>query len=92
MNTHYLKLIAASVLISFGAASAQAAGDHWDLPSCYISVHDGCFNQGSKCSREDYKEFLKDCDDQYSKAVAIPKPAYSTKLSSHMKKYVGRSR
>jgi hypothetical protein len=88
----YYKLIAASALLSLGSVFAHAGDNHWDLPSCYIDVHNGCFNKGTKCSREDYDGFLQECDDNYSKAVAIPKPAYSSRLSGHMMKYVGRSR
>ena len=73
--------------------STTAYSDHWDLPSCYIDVHDGCFNDTrTPCSREDYEGFLDDCDDQYSKAIAVPRPSYTATLPPQLQQYQGRRR
>ena len=43
-----------------------AASAHWDRPSCYIEVHSGCYvNQTQPCSDQDYKDFLRNCDETY---------------------------
>lgn len=58
-------LIAATVMTA-GTALAQ----HTDRPTCYIAVHDGCFNNtDSPCSDEDYQDFLDNCDVAYPKAA-----------------------
>jgi hypothetical protein len=44
----------------------QAAAAHWDRPSCYIDVHDGCFNNTNHpCTDEEYQGFLENCDTAY---------------------------
>ena len=55
--------------------TAAFAG-HWDLPSCYIDVHNGCFvNQSQPCTDAEYKDFLRMCHDTYpaSKGVSTKK-------------------
>ena len=48
------------------AAPAMAAGPHWDRPSCYVHVHDGCYNNtNSPCSDDEYQGFLDNCDQTY---------------------------
>lgn len=58
-------LIAATVMTA-GTALAQ----HSDRPTCYISVHDGCFNNTEHpCSDQEYQDFLDNCDVAYPKAA-----------------------
>jgi len=54
-------------LVVAGALVPTAAyAGHWDLPSCYIDVHNGCYvNTNSPCSAEEYKDFLRMCHDTY---------------------------
>ncbi len=48
-----------------------AFAGHWDLPSCYIDVHSGCFvNQSQPCTDAEYKDFLRMCHDTYPPARA----------------------
>jgi hypothetical protein len=56
-----IKLMAAAAAILV----TTAANAHWDKPSCYIEVHDGCFNTQPPCSDEDYNDFLDNCDAAY---------------------------
>lgn len=65
-----LKIVNLRALGAFGALSvavpAQAAAPHWDLPSCYVHVHDGCYNnQDQPCTNEEYDEFLDGCHSTY---------------------------
>jgi hypothetical protein len=53
-------------LVVAGVLVPTAAYAHWDRPSCYIDVHSGCYvNTNSPCSAEEYKDFLRMCDDTY---------------------------
>ncbi|MCA3575341.1 MAG: hypothetical protein IOC86_15595 [Aestuariivirga sp.] len=67
-------LILAGLMLPTAAYAA-----HWDRPSCYIDVHSGCFvNQKTPCTNEEYKDFLRMCDDTYP-AATPPKPKRSLK-------------
>ena len=68
----------ALILAGLILPTAAYAG-HWDRPSCYIDVHSGCFvNQKNPCTDEEYKDFLRMCDDTYP-AATPPKPKRSLK-------------
>jgi hypothetical protein len=67
-----LPLIIAAATVFTGSA-VQAA--HWDRPSCYIDVHDGCFNTQPPCSKEDYNLLLDNCDTTYPSGNVV-KPKY----------------
>lgn len=63
-----LTAIAAVVAVTSGANA------HWDRPSCYIEVHNGCYvDTNTPCSDEDYKDLLEDCDWTYPSA-SRPRP------------------
>ena len=67
-------LLATAATLAIFTTAASAA--HWDRPSCYIDVHDGCFNTGgTPCSQEEYEEFLDMCDVAYPKAVIYIPPS-----------------
>lgn len=52
---------------------AQAAAPHWDRPSCYVHVHDGCYNnQTQPCTDDEYQEFLDGCDTTYPNRPVRP--------------------
>jgi hypothetical protein len=54
-------LVVAGVLVP-----TTAYAGHWDLPSCYIDVHSGCYvNTTSPCTDAEYKDFLRMCHDTY---------------------------
>ena len=54
------------------STSVNAGEPHWDRPSCYIHVHDGCFNnQDQPCTDEEYDEFLDGCDQTYPSSAGI---------------------
>jgi len=53
-------------LVVAGVLVPTAAYAHWDRPSCYIDVHSSCYaNKKSPCSAEEYKDYLRMCDDTY---------------------------
>ncbi len=60
-------LISAGLLIGMCTGMAQAAGDHWDRPSCYIYVHGQCFPPGkpNQCGPGGYEDALDECDGYY---------------------------
>ena len=54
-------LVVAGVLVP-----TTAYAGHWDLPSCYIDVHSGCYvNTTSPCTDAEYKDLLRNCHDTY---------------------------
>ena len=56
-------LLVAVAAITICTTTAQA---HWDRPSCYIDVHEGCFNSGrTPCTQKEYEEWLDSCDEAY---------------------------
>jgi hypothetical protein len=73
-----LKYMAAFIAI-FGTTSAYGA--HWDRPSCYIDVHNACFNTQPPCSNEDYNDFLDNCDATYPNAGGAKRLKYNNALA-----------
>ena len=68
--------VALGALVALALFTTSTYADHWDRPSCYIDVHDGCFNTGgTPCSQEEYEEFLDMCDVAYPKAVIYIPPS-----------------
>ena len=67
-----VSLASAALIVTGGTAQA-----HWDLPSCYIEVHDGCFNSQPPCSEEDYDGFLDECDDAYPASAPVQRTGYN---------------
>lgn len=62
----YRNSITAAIFVSSALFVAGTAQAHWDRPSCYIEVHDGCYvDTTSPCSDADYKDFLANCDATY---------------------------
>jgi hypothetical protein len=58
-----------------GVSAASAAAPHSNLPTCYIHVHDGCFNnQSEPCTDEEYDNYLDGCDAAYPSARPAPRP------------------
>lgn len=62
----YLQVAAISMAV-LAPSATFAAAPHTDLPTCYIHVHDGCFNTTPQCSDDDYQGFLENCDTAYPK-------------------------
>jgi len=55
------------------AAPALAGPPHWDKASCYVHVHDGCYNnQSQPCTNEEYQDFLDGCDATYPNRPGRP--------------------
>ncbi len=74
-TTKYIKCLFGALALC-GALTAAAAEPHWDLPSCYIHVHDGCYNNtDSPCTDVEYYNFLDGCDAAYPQAQPVPRPA-----------------
>ena len=73
-----LKCIAVSMVV-FGATSAYAG--HWDRPSCYIDVHNGCFNVPPPCSSQDYNDLLDNCDATYPSAGGAQRLKYNNAVA-----------
>jgi hypothetical protein len=63
-------------MVLLGTAAAHAAAEpHTNLPTCYIHVHDGCFNnQTEPCTTEEYNNYLDGCDAAYPSARPAPRP------------------
>ena len=67
------KLTISTVLAAAAIVFATSANAHFDRPSCYIEVHDACFNNTtSPCTNEDYQGFLDNCDATYPSVVPLP--------------------
>lgn len=78
-------ILMATAAIAIFTTTASAA--HWDRPSCYIDVHDGCFNTGgTPCSQEEYEEFLDMCDVAYPAILNIPLGLTAGEQSTPLKK------
>ncbi|MDH3639933.1 MAG: hypothetical protein OES09_15940 [Gammaproteobacteria bacterium] len=70
-TTKYLSYLIGSIALC-GAMTAVAE-PHWGLPSCYIHVHDGCYNNtDSPCTDDEYNDFLDGCDVAYPQAGPSP--------------------
>lgn len=69
--------LAAATAIALFTTSTYA--EHWDRPSCYIDVHDGCYNNTSNpCTKEEYEGLLDNCDTTYPKNAILELPASLT--------------
>ncbi|WP_421855410.1 hypothetical protein [Oricola sp.] len=65
-----LRALGTAAAMTAFANSALAGPPHWDKASCYIHVHDGCYNnQTSPCSDAEYQGFLADCNKTYPQVV-----------------------
>ncbi len=77
------KTLGLAAMLSVGATTYAAAFfEPWDLPSCYLSIHDTCYGNGEEnCTEEDYNMGLDWCHEVKWEA-APQKGGKSLKLGS----------
>lgn len=75
MHARIIRLVITSAA-TLVATSAFAAADHWDRPSCYISMHNGCFNDSTTrpCTDAEYRDLLENCDTAYPNGGGASRP------------------
>ncbi|MEN0000350.1 MAG: hypothetical protein AAF940_05645 [Pseudomonadota bacterium] len=89
MKTTALKQLKIAAMGGFALAlgfAGVANASHNSRFTCYVHVHETCFNSSKpNCSQEEYEWGLDECDNTYPNSKPVRKPAFGALLPGKSK-------